>query len=170
MILNADTKLNEIEIPRLLMYVEEAFNVLVFQSGQMEPTALDWTIKELSVEANISLEQSIEILNSLIEEYKDIEVEAEELGDKYKDHYLLDIRQRWEWDICNLAGSKFIEDIHFNSELDQIKKDGCIVICHHGVRSLSGALYLRSLGVKAYSLKGGLDYWAKNIDPNMKQY
>ena len=168
--LKADTKLSEIEIPMLLMFVEEAFNVPVFQSGQREPTALNWTIKELAKEANRSPEQSIEMLNHLIKEYQDLEVSAEDLKSKYQGYYLLDIRLRWEWDICKLEGSKFIEDIDFNDEFDQIKKDGCIVICHHGVRSLSGALYLRSLGVKAYSLKGGLDYWAKNIDPSMKQY
>ena len=71
--LTADTKLSEIEIPMLLMFVEEAFNVLVFQSGQIEPTALNWTIKELAKEANRSPEQSIEMLNHLIKEYQDYE-------------------------------------------------------------------------------------------------
>ena len=49
-----------------------------------------------------------------------------------------------------------------------MKTKKCVVICHHGIRSLSGAMYLRSLGVKAYSLKGGLDLWAREIDPSLK--
>ena len=168
--LSPSTRLREIEIPMLLMFVEEAFNLPVFQSGEREPTALDWTIEELAKNSNLSVEKSIETLAHLMKEFQDLEIEANQAKDDYKSLYKLDIRQRWEWDICNLSGSKFIEDIDFMSELDTMKKQGCIVICHHGIRSLSGALYLRSLGVKAYSLKGGLDFWAKNIDPNMKTY
>ena len=118
------------------MYVvEEAFNVhMCFNLAR--PTALNWTIKELA-KANRSPEQSIEMLNHLIKEYQDLEVSAEDLKSKYQGYYLLDIRLRWEWDICNLEGSKFIEDIDFNDEFDQIKKMAVLLFAIMGF-----ALYL----------------------------
>ena len=166
--LSASTKLSEIDLPYLLMFIEEAFNLAVYVSGDTDSSALSWTLKDLSEKSKHSIEDTIRKVSALIEDFKDLEVNAEDL--KITEDYLLDIRERWEWDTCHLEGSNFIADIDFPKELELMKKRKCIVICHHGVRSLSGALYLRSLGVKAYSLKGGLEYWSKNIDSSLKRY
>ncbi len=42
--------------------------------------------------------------------------------------------------------------------------------CHHGVRSAAVANFLRQQGFKAVNLAGGLDFWARAIDPKMKRY
>jgi len=44
------------------------------------------------------------------------------------------------------------------------------VYCHHGVRSASVAEFLRQQGFKAVNLQGGVDQWARVIDPSMKRY
>ncbi|MBC7533383.1 MAG: sulfurtransferase, partial [Oligoflexus sp.] len=46
-----------------------------------------------------------------------------------------------------------------------------VTICHHGVRSLSAAFYLREAGLpRVRSLKGGLDEWALTVDKEMPRY
>ena len=43
--------------------------------------------------------------------------------------------------------------------------------CHQGVRSAAVAEYLRSLGFKSVkNLAGGLDHWARVVDPSMRRY
>ena len=44
-------------------------------------------------------------------------------------------------------------------------------MCHHGVRSLDAAAYLRGHGfVNAKSMSGGIDAWALQIDPSTPRY
>ncbi len=51
------------------------------------------------------------------------------------------------------------------------REDEIVVYCHHGVRSAAVANYLRQLGyAKAVNLAGGLDQWARSVDPSMRQY
>jgi rhodanese-related sulfurtransferase len=45
-----------------------------------------------------------------------------------------------------------------------------VVYCHHGVRSAAVANFLRQQGFRAVNLAGGLDQWARSIDPRMKRY
>lgn len=86
--------------------------------------------------------------------------------------HLLDVREVWEYDLCNIKESinismSNVEKIQNEFDLD----DEIIVICHHGMRSLQVASYLVS---KNYSnvtnLEGGVDAWAKFIDSTMAQY
>ncbi|HYB40878.1 MAG TPA: rhodanese-like domain-containing protein, partial [Candidatus Methylomirabilis sp.] len=45
------------------------------------------------------------------------------------------------------------------------------VYCHHGVRSAAVAGYLRHQGfAKTVNLAGGLDLWARTVDPSMRRY
>ena len=46
-----------------------------------------------------------------------------------------------------------------------------VVLCHHGQRSLSVAMWLRSQGFEhAQSLAGGIDHWSRTIDPTVPLY
>jgi rhodanese-related sulfurtransferase len=46
-----------------------------------------------------------------------------------------------------------------------------VVICHHGVRSLNVANWLRNQGFdQAQSLRGGIDAWARDVDPAVMRY
>jgi len=46
-----------------------------------------------------------------------------------------------------------------------------VVLCHHGVRSLSVTVYLRNLGFRdVTSLAGGIDRWSQRIDPSVPRY
>ena len=47
-----------------------------------------------------------------------------------------------------------------------------VIVCHHGIRSRTVALYLEQKGVKAnlYNLSGGMDQWSDDVDSNIKKY
>jgi rhodanese-related sulfurtransferase len=46
-----------------------------------------------------------------------------------------------------------------------------VVYCHHGVRSMNVTSWLRQQGFeKAQSLAGGIDRWAREIDPTIPKY
>ena len=55
---------------------------------------------------------------------------------------------------------------------DELPKDRpIVVVCHHGARSLRVALWLREQGFhRATSLAGGIDHWARQIDPSLALY
>jgi rhodanese-related sulfurtransferase len=85
---------------------------------------------------------------------------------------LLDVRQDWETKLCRLENAVHIpiEEIELRTEeLDP--KSEIVVYCHQGVRSAAVAEYLRSLGFgNVTNLAGGLDFWARTVDPTMRRY
>src|SRR5919201_4284484 len=85
---------------------------------------------------------------------------------------LLDVRQDWETRLCRLENAVHIpiEEIELRTdELD--RNDEIVVYCHQGVRSAAVAEYLRQLGFRdVKNLAGGLDAWARSVDPAMRRY
>jgi len=85
---------------------------------------------------------------------------------------LLDVRQDWETRLCRLEHALHIpiEEIELRSgELDPTAET--VVYCHQGVRSAAVAEYLRQRGFKnVKNLRGGLDFWARTVDPSMRRY
>lgn len=86
---------------------------------------------------------------------------------------ILDVRESWEYATARIEGSKHIPmgDVpaRANQELDP--DDHIVVICHHGVRSLRVANWLRQQGFeKTQSLRGGIDQWSRAIDPKVPVY
>jgi rhodanese-related sulfurtransferase len=46
-----------------------------------------------------------------------------------------------------------------------------VVICHHGGRSMQVAMFLERTGFgRVYNLAGGVDAWARQVDPSMATY
>lgn len=86
---------------------------------------------------------------------------------------LLDIREPWEVDICVLPGAHLIPmgDLPQRAHVELDPKAHIVAYCHHGNRSLPVALWLREQGFeKSQSLAGGIEAWARTIDPSMDQY
>ena len=91
--------------------------------------------------------------------------------DRHDSLVLLDVREDWETALCRLENATHIpiEEIELRTaELDQA--DDIVVYCHHGVRSAAVANFLRQQGFKAVNLEGGVDQWARAVDPTMKRY
>ena len=86
---------------------------------------------------------------------------------------LLDVREPWEFETSKIAGGKHMPmgDVpsRFQQELDP--EDHIVVVCHHGVRSYNVTAWLRRQGYdKVQSLAGGIDRWAREIDPKVPVY
>jgi rhodanese-related sulfurtransferase len=85
---------------------------------------------------------------------------------------LLDVREPWELETCKLEKSKHIplRDIPARfGELDAGTE--VVVICHHGGRSMQAALFLERQGFAGvHNLAGGMDAWARQVDPAMPVY
>jgi rhodanese-related sulfurtransferase len=92
--------------------------------------------------------------------------------DRHEAPVLLDVRQDWETRLCRLENSIHIpiEEIELRTdELDPGEE--LVVYCHQGVRSAAVAEYLRQLGFRSVkNLAGGLDSWARTVDPAMRRY
>ena len=102
-----------------------------------------------------------------------ISVEAlKALIDANGDIFLLDVREPWEFELCHIEGSKNIPMLEINEKMDTLDKDReFVVLCHHGMRSLQVAHFLKSAGIeKVSNLDGGIAAWSARIDPNMPQY
>lgn len=86
---------------------------------------------------------------------------------------LLDVREPWEYDVCRIEGSTLIPMRQIPAAAENLDPEReTIVICHHGVRSFSVARFLESeLGFSnVINLKGGVDAWARDVDPGMATY
>ena len=85
---------------------------------------------------------------------------------------LLDVRQDWETKLCRLPNAVHIPIEEIELRVEELTADAPIVVyCHQGVRSAAVAEYLRSLGFKdVQNLAGGVDLWARTVDPGMRRY
>ncbi len=85
---------------------------------------------------------------------------------------LLDVREGWEFDIVHLPGSVLMPLARIGARLGELDAEApVVVICHHGVRSRAAAKLLERHGfANVINLKGGIDAWAREIDPAMPTY
>lgn len=87
-------------------------------------------------------------------------------------HVLLDVREPWETALCLIEGSIAAPLATVPGVLDRLPSDRPIVVtCHHGMRSLQAVNWLRRNGREgAVNLAGGIDAWARQIEPAMPLY
>ena len=85
---------------------------------------------------------------------------------------LVDVREPWETQLCSLPGAQRIPMGAIPANLQKLDVEGDVICyCHHGVRSLDVAVWLRSQGVSgAKSMTGGIDRWSAEIDPTVPRY
>jgi len=85
---------------------------------------------------------------------------------------LIDVREPHEHTICRIEGSVLIPMGTIPANLQKLDIDEDVIcFCHHGMRSLDVANWLRSRGVvSAKSMAGGIDRWSIEIDPKVLRY
>ncbi len=86
---------------------------------------------------------------------------------------LVDVREPEEFDYCHLPGSLLLPLSDLPRRAAEISAEGPVVlICHHGVRSAQALGYLRQrLGrTNLLNLRGGIDAWTTQVDPNCPRY
>ena len=85
---------------------------------------------------------------------------------------VLDVREPWEHEICNIPDSKLLPMQEIPARLQELPADtDIVVVCHHGMRSLQVAQFLKQSGLaRVFNLSGGIAAWAAQVDPDMSQY
>ena len=83
---------------------------------------------------------------------------------------LVDVREPWEHQLCRIEGAKLVPlgslGLQTLPDVDEV-----ICYCHHGMRSLDAAAWLRFQGIaRAKSLAGGIERWSVEIDPKVPRY
>ena len=88
---------------------------------------------------------------------------------------LVDVREPNEHAIARISGAELIPMNSIPANLQRLEAQAdeslLVAFCHHGVRSLHVAAWLRAQGVaNAVSLAGGIDRWATEIDQQIPHY
>jgi rhodanese-related sulfurtransferase len=84
----------------------------------------------------------------------------------------VDVREPWEYDTARIAGSVLIPLGDIPANLQRLENaEQVVFFCHHGMRSLDAAAWLRAQGVEgAQSMSGGIERWSTEIDPSVPRY
>jgi rhodanese-related sulfurtransferase len=86
---------------------------------------------------------------------------------------LIDVREQWEFDAAHIDNSLLMPmgDIPSRAHQELDPEDRLLILCHHGVRSLSVTNWLRQQGFDAaQSVAGGIDAWSCEADTTIPRY
>ncbi len=85
---------------------------------------------------------------------------------------VVDVREPWEYAHCRIQNALHIPMGTIPANLQKLDtEDDVIFYCHHGMRSLDVANWLRAQGVAgAKSMSGGIERWSAEVDPAMPRY
>ena len=108
-----------------------------------------------------------------MEEESEITVkELKRLIDSGTQVRLVDVREQYEYDFCDIEGSTLIPIRQIWMHVNELNPESEYVFyCHVGERSASVVNLLRQRGFKKVKhLKGGIDQWAVEIDLSTPRY
>jgi rhodanese-related sulfurtransferase len=85
---------------------------------------------------------------------------------------VIDVREDWELQISKLDFALHILMYDIPDSLEQIPRDKPVVImCHVGGRSSQVATWLHVQGyTNVLNLTGGINGWAREVDPSLTRY
>ncbi len=86
---------------------------------------------------------------------------------------IVDVREPYEFAICSIEGSELMPMASIPQKWRELDDAGplVVVLCHHGVRSLSVVDWLRRQGLaNCASMSGGIDLWSLTVDPSVPRY
>jgi rhodanese-related sulfurtransferase len=99
-------------------------------------------------------------------------VEVKARLDRGEGLLLVDVREPWEYELCRIEGAQLIPMGSIPANVQALDTgEEVVCYCHHGVRSLDVAAWLRGQGIDgAKSLVGGIERWSREIDPRVPRY
>jgi rhodanese-related sulfurtransferase len=83
------------------------------------------------------------------------------------------VREPWEFATARIEGSLPMPmgDVPARAHQELDPGERLIVVCHHGVRSMNVAVWLRNQGFeRAQSLRGAINAWSTTVDPAVARY
>ena len=138
--------------------------------GYMPHDVLDKVAREHGLET----EMVVKFIKESASLEKDLEINPDDVAPLLRSGTikLLDVRTPQEYEIAHIEGSILIDQSLAQEIVGSWDKDTHIItMCHHGMRSLDAAAYLRGHGLtKVQSMRGGIDAWAATVDPTIPRY
>ncbi len=88
---------------------------------------------------------------------------------------LVDVREPEEFAVARIEGFQLVPMQTVPAELQRLEamadEADLAILCHHGVRSLNVAAWLRQRGIEnCFSIAGGIDRWSTEVDPTVPRY
>jgi len=85
---------------------------------------------------------------------------------------IIDVREPHEWDIAHIDGAQLIPLGHLPERMNELDSaEELILQCKSGARSMRALELLRTAGFrKLKNLKGGINAWAREVDPKLPVY
>ena len=124
---------------------------------------------------NLDVDEVLAHIQSSHEQDAKILISPKELADALKQDKSLrvvDVRSREEFEAVHIEGSTLLsQDV-----MRQIMGDGSntkpvVVVDHQGKNGLDAAAYFMGHGLQnVRCLRGGIDAWAQEVDPEMRRY
>jgi adenylyltransferase/sulfurtransferase len=107
-----------------------------------------------------------------VDELEIVPLEVRQRLDRGDKLLLVDVREPAEHQICHIEGAQLIPMGTIPANLQMLDSgEEVICYCHHGMRSLDVAVWLRGQGIAgAKSMAGGIERWAQEVDPKMPRY
>jgi molybdopterin/thiamine biosynthesis adenylyltransferase/rhodanese-related sulfurtransferase len=92
--------------------------------------------------------------------------------DRKEKFVLVDVREPYEYDICNIPGSKLIPLGELPARLSELDSaDDIVLHCKVGGRSAKALKILQEAGFRKLSnLRGGITAWSDEVDPSVPKY
>lgn len=102
-------------------------------------------------------------------------IEAKELGARLRGGErlrLIDVREPHEWEIAHIEGAELVPLASLPEHLhDFDSAEDMVVVCKSGSRSAQAVDLLRRAGFrKVKNLRGGINAWAREVDPSLPVY
>lgn len=126
----------------------------------------------------ISVEEAIDYLHASKGEDEKMQISPAELAQKLHgeeaaaDIRLVDIRTREEFDAARIEGAElFTQELMQQMLMKWDRATLVVFVDHQGRRSMDAAAYFAGHGFEhARSLRGGVDAWSAEVDPNVPRY
>jgi rhodanese-related sulfurtransferase len=88
---------------------------------------------------------------------------------------IIDVREPEEYAVAKIQESRLLPMQGIPAQLQSIEgladESTVALLCHHGVRSLNVAQWLRQHGVEnCFSISGGIDRWSVEVDSTVPRY
>jgi molybdopterin/thiamine biosynthesis adenylyltransferase/rhodanese-related sulfurtransferase len=85
---------------------------------------------------------------------------------------LIDVRERFEYEIARIDGAKLIPLGEVNERTGELQREQPIIVhCHSGRRSAEVVRLLKQRSFhNVYNLDGGIDAWSEFVDPSVPRY
>lgn len=157
-----------------LMQAKEALFYLAGMSSPAQNHLLRWDVRSMRMH-QFRMERTLDAAERIfpVQAWVPVELEAVDAADaitKGDIQFVLDVREPFEWEEAQIAGSICMSMNQL--QIDLIPRDvPGLVVCHHGMRSMFVIKHLRQLGFEnLINLAGGIDAWSREVDDSIPRY